>query len=192
MPHFGIDPVVVGAHIVTALQSIVSRNTDPLRSAVVSVTQIHGGSAYNVIPSEVTLSGTVRTFEVAVQDMVEAGLRRVATATAEAFGATAEIDYRRNYPATVNTADETVFAGRVAAEVVGPSQVIYDPAPSTGAEDFAFMLDKKPGSYVWIGQAGGPSGCMVHNPRYDFNDEILPVGASYWAKLVETALPRVA
>jgi len=192
MPHHGIDPVVVGAHIVTALQSLVSRNTDPLRSAVVSVTQIHGGSTYNVIPAEVTLSGTVRTFETEVQDRIEAGLRRVASSTAEAFGAVAEIEYRRNYPATVNTVDETGFAADVAAEVVGPGNVVYDPAPSMGAEDFAFMLRERPGSYVWIGQAGGPSGCMVHNPRYDFNDEILPVGASYWAKLVESALPRVA
>ncbi|WP_158044454.1 M20 aminoacylase family protein [Skermanella pratensis] len=192
MPHHGVDPVVVAAHVVTALQSLVSRNTDPLRSAVVSVTQIHGGAAYNVIPAEVVLSGTVRTFEPAVQDSVEAGLKRVATATAEAFGAVAEVDYRRNYPATVNTAAETDFAARVAADVVGAAQVVHDPAPSMGAEDFAFMLNERPGSYVWIGQAGGPSGCMVHNPRYDFNDEILPIGASYWAKLVESALPRAA
>lgn len=132
MPHHGVDPVVVAAHVVTALQSLVSRNTDPLRSAVVSVTQIHGGAAYNVIPAEVVLSGTVRTFETAVQDHVEAGLKRVATATAEAFGAVAEVDYRRNYPATVNTAAETDFAARVAADVVGEAQVIHDPAPSMG------------------------------------------------------------
>jgi hippurate hydrolase len=192
MPHHSIDPVVVAAQIVTALQPLVSRNTDPLDNAVVSVTRISGGTAYNVIPREVQLAGTARTFRPATRDAIEAGIRRVAEGVAAAFGARAEVDYRRNYPATLNHAAQADFAASVAAKVVGEPGVIRDFEPSMGAEDFAFMLEKRPGCYAWIGQAGGPSGCMVHNPRYDFNDEILPLGASYWATLVETALPRKA
>jgi amidohydrolase len=192
MPHHGIDPVVVAAQIVTAAQTLVSRNTDPLDAAVVSFTQIHGGSTFNVIPVEVILAGTVRTLRLEVQDRIEAGLRRIATGVAAAMGADADMMYRRNYPATVNTAAETDFVEQVAARVVGPAHVIRDPLPSMGAEDFSFMLRERPGSYIWIGQGGGPNSCMIHNPRYDFNDEILPVGASYWATLVEAALPRAA
>jgi amidohydrolase len=183
---------VVAAQIVTAAQTLVSRNTDPLDAAVVSFTQIHGGSTFNVIPVEVILAGTVRTLRLEVQDRIEAGLRRIATGVAAAMGADADMMYRRNYPATVNTAAETDFVEQVAARVVGPAHVIRDPLPSMGAEDFSFMLRERPGSYIWIGQGGGPNSCMIHNPRYDFNDEILPVGASYWATLVEAALPRAA
>ena len=192
MPHHTVDPVVVAAHLVTALQTLVSRNADPLQSVVVSVTKINSGSAFNVIPNEATLGGTVRTFQESARDMIEAGLTRVAQNVAQAFGATAEVAYHRSYPVTLNSEAETEFAAGIAAEVVGATNVRRDIDPSMGAEDFAFMLQHKPGAYVWLGQAGGPSGCMVHNPRYDFNDEILPLGASYWTRLVERALPRAA
>lgn len=190
MPHHGIDPVLVAAHIVTAAQGLVSRGTNPLDTAVVSITVIRGGSAFNVIPSEVVMSGTVRSFRAETQDQLEAGLARTATNVAAAFGATAEVNYERCYPATINSPDETEFAARVAAQVVGAERVERAPEPSMGAEDFAFMLQQRPGCYVWLGQGGGADSCMVHNPNYDFNDEILAIGASYWALLAEAALPR--
>ncbi|MBI1206349.1 MAG: amidohydrolase [Azospirillum sp.] len=188
MPHHTIDPVVVAAQIVTALQSLVSRTTDPVDTAVVSITTIHGGTTFNVIPREVVLTGTARAFRPATRDHLEAGIARIAQAIAAAHGAQAAVDYRRCYPPTINHADEANLAARVAAEVVGAGNVSLDPQPSMGAEDFAFMLERKPGCYVWLGQGSGPNSCMVHNPRYDFNDEVLPIGASYWAALVETAL----
>jgi hippurate hydrolase len=190
MPHHGIDPVVVAAHIITAAQSLVSRATDPIDTAVVSFTMINGGLAFNVIPDQVTLSGTVRSFRPETQDALEAGLTRVAENVAAAFGAQADVSYRRCYPATVNTAADADFAAEVAARVVGAERVIRDAGPSMGAEDFAFMLQQRPGCYVWLGQGGGPDSCMIHNPCYDFNDEVLTVGASYWALLAEAALPR--
>ena len=192
MPHHGVDPVLVAAHIVTAAQALVSRATDPVDTAVISVTMIQGGSAYNVIPDEVIISGTVRSFKPETRDALESGLARVAENVAAAFGASAMIDYQRSYPATINSAAEAEFAAKVAAKVVGPERVMRNLAPSMGAEDFAFMLECRPGCYVWLGQGGGPDSCMIHNPRYDFNDEILAIGASYWALLAETALPRPA
>lgn len=194
MPHQGIDPIVIGAEMVSALQAIPSRNTDPLMNAVVSVTQFHAGSANNIIPDDAVLSGTCRALSPDVQDMIEARLTQVAEGIAAAHGATATVDYRRNYPVLVNTAGETDKAAAAAAKVVGEDRVFDDIPPVMGSEDFAFMLQAKPGSYVWIGngfrtaQDGSP--CMLHNPHYDFNDEILPVGASYWATLVEQELPR--
>jgi hippurate hydrolase len=190
MPHHGVDPVVVAAHIITAAQSLVSRGTDPVDAAVVSFTVINGGSAFNVIPDHVTLSGTVRSFRPDTRDALEAGLTRVAGNVAIAFGATAQVAYHRSYPATVNAPAEAEFAAAVAARVVGADRVIRNADPSMGAEDFSVMLERRPGCYVWLGQGGGPDSCMVHNPRYDFNDEILAVGASYWALLAETALVR--
>ena len=190
MPHQGVDPVVVAAHIVTAAQALVSRGTDPIDTAVVSFTVIRGGSAFNVIPDEVSLSGTVRSFKAETRDALESGLVRVAENVAAAFGASASVVYERCYPATVNSPDETAFAAEVAARVVGPAQVRRDPDPSMGAEDFAFMLQRRPGCYIWLGQGGLPESCMVHNPNYDFNDTILTTGASYWALLAEAALPR--
>ena len=190
MPHHGVDPVLVAAHIVTAAQALVSRHTDPVDTAVVSFTMIRGGSAFNVIPDEVTISGTVRSFKPETQDALEEGLARVAENVAAAFGASAEVAYQRSYPATVNSPAEADFAALVAAQVVGPERVRRDLSPSMGAEDFAYMLQRRPGCYVWLGQGGGPDSCMIHNPRYDFNDDILVVGASYWALLAETALER--
>jgi hippurate hydrolase len=193
MPHHGVDPVVVGAHIVTALQSIVARNVDPIDTAVVSTTQIHAGDTWNVIPQECVLAGTVRTFKKPVQDMIERQIEKLARNVAAGFGAeVAKWRYERRYPATVNTPQETEFAARAATELVGLDNVNRNPSPAMGSEDFAWMLQKKPGCYIWIGNGDGEGSCMVHNPGYDFNDEILPIGASYWATLVEQLLARQA
>jgi amidohydrolase len=193
MPHQGVDPVVTASQIVTALQTIASRNTDPLDAVVVSVTQIHGGDTWNVIPDEVTIRGTTRSFRPEVQRSIEPAIRRIAEGIARAHGAAiAAMRYEMRYPPTVNTAAETEIAARAAAAVIGEENLVRDPTPSMGAEDFAFMLQAKPGSYVWIGNGPTEGGCLLHNPHYDFNDEILPIGASYWATLVEQTLPRRA
>ena len=192
MPHLGHDSVVAAAQIVTALQSIVARNVDPLEAGVVSVTKIHGGDAFNVIPQAVELAGTVRTFKPAVRDLIAAGIARIAESTAEALGVKATVNLEGRFPATVNTADETDRAEAAAAAVVGAERVHRDLAPCMGSEDFAYMLQARPGSYVWIGNGAGAGGCFLHNPGYDFNDEILPVGASYWATLVERELAAEA
>ena len=188
MPHLGIDPIVAAAQIVTALQSIVGRNVDPLEAGVVSVTMIHGGDAFNVIPQAVQLAGTVRTFKAHVRETIAAGIERIAASTAAALGARAEVTVEARFPAAVNTAEETDRAEAAAASVVGPERVHRDLAPCMGSEDFAYMLEAKPGSYIWIGNGAGAGGCFLHNPGYDFNDEILPIGASYWATLVEREL----
>ncbi len=188
MPHLGIDPVVVGAELVSALQTIASRTVDPMKAAVVSVTQFHAGAADNVIPDQAVLSGTTRAFDPAVQDRIEARMRAVCAGLAVAHDVTIDLDYRRNYPPLINTDAEADRAARAAAAVVGDAKVIRDPEPVMGAEDFAFMLQARPGAYVWIGNGAGEGGCMLHNPHYDFNDAILPVGAAYWVSLVEQEL----
>lgn len=187
MPHEGTDPVVVAAQLVTAFQTIVSRNTHPLESAVISVTQIHGGDTWNVIPDEVVLRGTTRTFKPEIQDLVERRMREVAENVCAAHGARMGWRYERRYPATINAGRETETAASVLAEIVGEENVRRDVLPSMGSEDFAFMLQEKPGSYVWIGNGGSAN---LHNAAYDFNDDILPLGASYWARLVERVLAR--
>jgi hippurate hydrolase len=187
MPHEGTDPVVIAAQLVTAFQTIVSRNAHPLESAVISVTQIHGGDTWNVIPDEVVLRGTTRTFKPEIQDLVERRMREVAEGLCAAHGARMRWRYERRYPATVNAGHETETAAAVLAEIVGEENVRRDILPSMGSEDFAFMLQEKPGSYVWIGNGGNAN---LHNPGYDFNDEILTLGASYWARLVERVLAR--
>jgi hippurate hydrolase len=196
MPHQGVDPIVVGAELVSALQSIVSRNTDPLMNGVVTVTQFHAGSADNIIPDDAVISGTCRALSDDVQNMIEARMIQVAEGIAAAHGATATVAYRRNYPVLVNTAEETRKAAQAAAKVVGEDQVHDDIPPVMGSEDFAFMLQEKPGSYVWIGNGfrAGADGdpCMLHNPHYDFNDDILSVGASYWVTLTEQELSSEA
>ncbi|MFO0917874.1 MAG: M20 aminoacylase family protein [Planctomycetaceae bacterium] len=188
MPHLGIDPIVVASEVVSALQTLVSRNANPLDELVVSVTQFHAGDTWNVIPPTAVLRGTVRTFRKEVQDMAEAGMRRIVQHVCAAFGATGETRYERRYPATVNSSRETEWSATAAEEVVGRDRVHHDLPPCMGGEDFSFMLQEKPGSYVWIGNGPAENGRMLHNPRYDFNDEILPLGASYWARLVETLL----
>jgi amidohydrolase len=195
-PHQAIDPVLVAGHIITAVQSVVARNLSAFDQAVVSICAMHGGNpgAMSVIPGEVTLIGTVRTYNAAVQDQIEDRLRGLCTGIAQGFGASAELMYERTYPATVNTVPEAVFAGDVAAALVGEDKVWRDMLPSMGGEDFSFMLQAKPGAYIRIGQGlpQGPGPHPLHNSRYDFNDEILPLGAALHAGLVEQALPLAA
>ncbi len=189
-PHMAIDPVLVAGHIITAAQSLVSRNVNALDSAVVSVCAMQAGDpgAFSVIPRQARLVGTARSFKREVQDMLEERLGRLAESVALGFGATARLDYQRMYPATINTPREARFAGDVAASLVGEDKVIRDLPPSMGAEDFSFMLQSKPGAYLRIGQ-GGEGGCFLHSTRYDFNDDILPLGGALMANLVEQAMP---
>ena len=191
MPHRGVDPVLVAAHVITALQGLVSRQTSPLDSAVVSITQVEAGSTYNVIPRVAMLRGTCRTLRPETRTAMEEGIRRVAHNVAAAFGATAKVDYRRNYPPTVNWPEPAAKAARAAARVVGESNVVQNAQPTMGGEDFAFFLEKVPGAYLWLGAGGGVNPCHVHNPRYDFNDALLPLGVSLWMELVRVLLtPR--
>jgi amidohydrolase len=190
MPHLGIDPVVAAAQIVTALQTIASRNIHPLEGAVVSVTQIHGGDTWNVIPDSVVLRGTTRSFDPAVRDALEPAIRRIAEGVCASLGADLTMRYERRYPPTLNSAAETELAAATAAGLVGGDNIRRDLLPSMAAEDFAWFLEKRPGAYIWIGNDAGPGQAMLHNPHYDFNDEILALGASYWARLAETALAK--
>ena len=189
MPHHSVDPVVVASQMVNALQSIASRNVDPLESVVISVTQIHGGDTNNVIPDSVWMEGTTRCFKPEIRDWLKPSMQRVIDGVAATYGATVEFDYLRRYPATINHEAETVIAAKIATEVAGEARVNTNTAPVMGGEDFAFMLEKVPGCYLFIGNGAGEGACMVHNPHYDFNDEILPVGATYFSRLVETVLP---
>ena len=184
-PHLGSDAIVAAAEMVTALQTVASRIVDAQESVIVTVTQIHGGDTWNVIPEDVVLRGTVRAFLPEIQDLAEASLRRIVAGIAATHGVGAEIDYERRYPPTINHADESELAARVAAEVVGTENVHRDLHPKMAAEDFSFMLNERPGCYVWLGNGPGDGGCLLHNPHYDFRDEALPIGASYWARLVE-------
>jgi amidohydrolase len=188
MPHLGVDPVVAAAQIVGGLQTIASRTVNPLEGAVVSVTQIHGGDTWNVIPDAVVLRGTTRSFDPTVRDLLEPAIRRVAEGICLSLGATMTMRYERRYPPTVNTTAEAEIAASTAAALVGADNVQHDLLPSMGAEDFAWFLEQKPGAYIWIGNGAAPGQAMLHNPHYDFNDEILALGASYWARLAETVL----
>jgi metal-dependent amidase/aminoacylase/carboxypeptidase family protein len=185
--------VLVAAHIITAVQSIVSRNVKPLDSAVISLCAMHAGDlgAMSVVPDTATLVGTVRAFTPVVQALVERRLTEICTAVAMGFGATATVNYERLYPATVNTLPEARFAGDVAQSLMGRDNVVRDLEPSMGAEDFSFMLQVKPGAYLRIGQGeeNGVDSCFLHNSRYDFNDEILPLGAALHASLIEQGMP---
>jgi amidohydrolase len=190
-PHLAVDPVVAAAHVVTALQTIASRNVEPVDAVVVSICSMATSQvgAFNVIPDAVNLVGTVRSFTQQTRDLAERRVREITQQIAQAFGGTAKVEYSRGYPATVNSARESEFAARVGRSVFGPANVITDFNPVMGGEDFSYMLQAKPGAYVFLGQGGGPSGCFLHNPGYDFNDEIIPLGAGYLAALVEHALP---
>ena len=192
MPHLGIDPIVTAAAAIQALQTIASRRASPLDAAVISVTQIHAGETWNVIPDAVLIRGTTRSFRPETQDLIEASMRQILDGVGAAHGATVSLRYERRYPATVNTAKETETAAAAASWVTRPENVLHELEPSMASEDFAFMLREKPGCYVWIGNGPREDGRMLHNARYDFNDEILPVGASYWARLVESTLPKAA
>ncbi|WP_180356098.1 M20 aminoacylase family protein [Aliirhizobium smilacinae] len=184
-PHNSIDPVLAASHIVIALQSIVSRETDPLKSLVVTVAAIHGGDANNVIPDTVKLVGTVRTLLPETRDFAQKRLTAVAEMTATVHGATAEVVYRRGYPVTLNHDAETDFAIGVASKVAGPKAVNGEVNPHMGAEDFSYMLEQRPGAFIFIGNGDTAS---LHNAAYDFNDEAIPYGVSYWVTLAETAL----
>ncbi len=184
-PQLGIDPVPIAAEIVMALQTIVARNIDPGKPAVVTVTQIHAGHGTNIIPAEATLCGTTRSFDAAVQATIEKRMREIVVGIAKAHGAKGEITYERRYMPTINTAEETDLAAAAAIEVVGAENVNRNVPEVMGAEDFGWMLNERPGAYIFIGNGKGAS---LHNPRYDFNDEALALGASYWSRLVESIL----
>jgi hippurate hydrolase len=190
LPHTGNDPVVVAAHIVTALQSIVARNVEPVEAGVITIGHIDGGSTWNIIPEMVTLQGTARWFKPEVGDLLERKFTEICHGIAAAFGARAEVSYARAYPATVNEAESTALARAAAEAVVGEARVKHMDRPTMGGEDFSFMLNEVPGHYIMLG-GGRPEGSpAVHNPGYDFNDAVLPLGASYWAVLAERLLPR--
>jgi amidohydrolase len=189
MPQQGRDPLLAGAALVQALQSVVSRRIDPLDSAVLSVTQFFaGGEAYNIIPAEARIGGTVRAFKPEVEDAIESAMESLCAGIAAAHGVQASLNYRRGYPPTLNTSAEADLCREVLTDLVGASNVLIDAAPSMGAEDFSYMLREKPGCYVWIGNGLAEGGCMLHNPHYDFNDAILPLGSSYWVRLVQAVL----
>jgi hippurate hydrolase len=197
IPHDGVDPVFTAMQIGTGLQSIMTRNKRPIDSAVLSITQIRAGHATNVIPDLATLAGTVRTFSTDVLDLIETRMKEIVTATAAAYRCTAEVDFVRNYPPTVNTEKETHFALGVMQDVVGAEHVETNIDPTMGAEDFSYMLLEKPGCYAYIGNGVGAhrahghgiGPCMLHNSSYDFNDDVLSLGATYWVRLVEKFLP---
>jgi hippurate hydrolase len=198
MPHLGIDPVLVAVQIVNGLQAIITRVKKPIESAVLSVTMIQAGEATNVIPETARIAGTVRTFSDAVTAQVEEQMKRIAAMTAAAHGAEADVEFRWNYPPTVNSVAETEFAATVMDDIVGAANVVRGIEPTMGSEDFAFMLKARPGTYVFIGNGEGShrsaghglGPCMLHNPSYDFNDELIPLGATYWVRLVEKFLAR--
>jgi len=190
-PHLSIDPVVAGSHVVLALQSLVSRRIDPLRSAVLSITQFHSGSAGNVIPDGAVLNGTVRTLDADVRDGMERMMREVAQATAATHGAVAVLEYERGYPSVVNAPEPTARAVLAAERLLGPGNVVTAAPPTMGGEDFSYMAIAVPGCFGGSGPRQGDIGATaLHNARYDFNDAILPIGASFWATLVEQELPR--
>lgn len=191
MPHLGNDVLVATAQVITALQTIVSRNINPADSAVLSITQVHGGNTWNAIPDSVVLRGTYRCFNQTVQELIKERLIQIVESIAQGFNLTAQIDINpenAGYPVTYNTDAETAIAIEVAQELVGIDNVDLNPQPSMGSEDFSFMIQEKPGCYVWLGNGSSDGDCLLHNPHYDFNDEILTVGASYWVKLVEKIL----
>ncbi len=190
MPNLAIDPIPCGAAIVQSLQSIVSRRITALEPAVVSVTIFDAGTALNVIPGSARLGGTARSFSSEIRELLEEAIRNITLSTAKAYDCAAEIDWQAGYPPTVNHADESARAISAASKVLGAENIITDLPPSMGAEDFAYMLGEKPGSYIWLGAGPAEEGAMLHNDRYDFNDDVLATGASYWARLVESELPK--
>jgi amidohydrolase len=189
-PHQGIDPIVVSAQIIGALQTIVSRSIEPIEGGVVSIGSISGGDAYNILPERVVMKGTARWYRPEVGDQIETGILRLVKGIAESFGASADIRFFRHAPATVNDAEATALATDAAKFVAGPEAVRELRAPTMGGEDFAFMLKAKQGAYLMLGGARGTNDPLLHHPKYDFNDEILPVGASWWATLVEQQLAK--
>jgi hippurate hydrolase len=191
MPQHAVDPVVVSAHVITALQTIASRNVSPLDAVVVSICSMETSQlgTFNVIPDDVRLVGTVRSFREPTRVLAERRITEIATSVAAGLGASAQVQYTRIHPATVNSEREAAFAAQVGERIFGAGNVVGDADPTTGGEDFSYMLQVRPGAYVWLGQGGGPLGCELHNPGYDFNDDVIPLGAGYLAALAEAALP---
>ena len=185
LPHRAIDPIVAGSQLVTALQTIASRSTDPAEAIVVSVTKFIAGSAYNVIPEHAVLAGTVRTLKKEVAKLAQERMAAICRGVAEVTGTEVELDYDANYPVTFNHLEETVFAGDVAATIAGEPQVHREIQPLMGGEDFSYMLEARPGAFIFIGNGDSAN---LHHPAYDFNDEVIPHGVSYWVRLAETAL----
>ncbi len=185
-PHATVDPIIIAAQLITALQTFVSRNVDPMRQAVLSVTVLEAGGAYNVIPREARLKGTIRTLDPVVRRYLEAKLKSFVPQFAATFGGTAKVSYRHGYPITINAPAQTAFAAEVAQEIAGPDKVDLNVDASMAGEDFAYMLEARPGAYIFLGN--GPS-AELHTDNYDFNDEVLTIGASYWVRLAERALP---
>jgi hippurate hydrolase len=190
MPHKSVDPIICGAALVQSLQSIVSRRVSPLSPAVVSVTIFEAGSAMNVIPDMARLAGTARAFSADVRAMLESSIREIAETTAATHGCKLEFDWIAGYPPTVNHLAEADRAAKVAASILGDDRIVIDSEPSMASEDFAFMLEEKPGAYIWLGAGQPEADGNLHSARYDFNDDLLPLGASYWARLVETELGK--
>ena len=191
LPDQCIDPIVIASQVVNALQIIPSRNTHPVDSLVISVTQIHSGDAYNVIPDCVIMSGSVRTFQKETRKEIPTTMLRVAEGVCAAYGATCELNYMSGYPATINSVRETDISAKAVVDLLGKDKIIRNPTPSMTSEDFSYMLESCPGCYVWLGIASDKddTGDMLHSSHYDFNDDVLPIGASYWVKLVENELP---
>lgn len=190
MPDMGIDPIQIGAEIVTAAQTIVSRKLPPLTAGVVSITQFHAGDAWAVIPEEARLRGTARSFDENISQFLERNLRELSEGIARAHGAKAEVTYTRGYPPTINSKAEAEFCQKVTEALVGAENVRTDLPPSMGAEDFAFMLKERPGAYIWLGNGPTEGSCLLHNPHYDFNDSASAFGVAYWVKLAETFFAR--
>jgi hippurate hydrolase len=190
MPHLGTDAILAGASLVQAVQSLVSRATDPQEAAVVSVTRFHAGHADNILPEQAVLGGTVRTFRAGLQDVLEQGLGRICTGIETTHQVRAERHFSRGYPPTINAAEPTAVCRQVARQIVGDEHVFSNMKPSMGAEDFAYLANAVPGCYVWLGNGSGEGGCLLHSPHYDFNDEIIATGIRYWVRLVETTLAR--
>jgi hippurate hydrolase len=186
LPHNTVDPVMISAQIIMALQTIVSRSVDPLREAVVTVTMVEAGTAFNIVPRTARLTGTARSLDEDVRDLVEAKIASVAEGIATAFGASAKVTYSRGYPVTMNAPEQTDFAAQVARDVTGAERVDAEADATMGGEDFAYMLQARPGAYIFLGNGDSS---QLHTDTYDFNDAIIPVGVSYWARLVECALP---
>ena len=191
MPQLVIDPIVAAAHIVTALQTIASRNAPPHEAVVISVTQFHAGSADNVIAETAELRGTARAFTPQMRDLAQRRMGEIAQGIGAAMGVTIDYDYRRCFPPTINSPAESEAAARAAAKVVGAENVRRDEPPSMTAEDFAFMLEARPGCYIWLGQGAGPDSRMLHSPIYDFNDAVIPTGVAYWLAIVAERLAEV-
>jgi hippurate hydrolase len=203
LPHNGIDPVPVACQMVQAFQTIITRNKKPVDAGVISVTMIHTGEATNVVPDSCEIQGTVRTFTIEVLDLIEQRMRDIAQHTSAAFGATCEFAFKRNYPPTINHPAETAFARQVMTTIVSDEQVVAQ-EPTMGAEDFSYMLQARPGAYFFIGNGDGAhragydglghdtGPCLLHNPHYDFNDQLIPLGASLWVRLVEQWLSKAS